>query len=154
MRFVSLSFAALIPLFSGCAHAAPQPPISWASADGIRLSVADEKCAVLTDPDFVDNDLVEVSLSVDVANSSPRPVSLHRDSLRLIAPDGVALRPSTWGAATPIVVAPGKATRVQVSFVNRGSLRCDAPLDLNLKDALTSGDASLDPGTIRLLAQQ
>lgn len=154
MRFFSLSFAALIPLFLGCAHAAQQPPATWAGADGIRVSVAGEKCAVLTDPDFVDNDLVEVSLSLAITNASPQQVSLHRDRLRLIAPDGVAPYPSTWGASTPIAISPGETTRVRVGFVNRGSLRCDAPLDLNLQDAVTSGDTTVTSGRIRLLAQR
>lgn len=155
MRLVSLVSVALVPLSLGCGHAATQAaPVTWAGQEGVRVSVVNERCALLTDPDFVDNDLVEVSLMLEVTNSRSLPVAFHRDRLRLIAPDGVAPYPSTWGAATPISISPGETTRTSVSFVNRGSLRCDAALDLNLNETLTSGASTLKSARIRLLAQR
>jgi hypothetical protein len=144
--FIALGLAALTPACAGM-----QPPVHNSgpvTAPGLEVAVLRQSCSQTVEPDLPGNDLVEAHIEVAVRNTTPGTVTVHRDQLRLRAPDGSAIRPSTWFSAEPLAVEAGQARTFAVRFMSRGGLSCAQEMRLDAGAALTEGAAPLKIGSI------
>jgi hypothetical protein len=90
---------------------------------------------------------------LEVRNDTDAPLTVHRDRIRVVAGDGIAPKTLTWKAVEPIQVEPGSMQRISVRYMDRGSLACRGPLDLDLKNAVTRAGASLALAPIHFVAR-
>ena len=110
------------------------------TSDGVELAVAGNHCEQTMETDWQGADLAELILAVKVKNPTPAPIAVHRGDMRLLAPDGAALKTVTWGAREPLYVASGETKSFDIRFMSRGSLQCGAPLQLDTRGAVTTDD--------------
>jgi hypothetical protein len=153
-RFVSTSrtavaLALILALAPACASLGPPARTSGPSVspDGIRLEVAAQSCTQSSDTELPEQDLGEAVLEVHVSNGTAAPLTVRRDDVRLVTPDGYALRSSSWGAAKPLVVVGGETRSFELRFQARGSLTCGNELRLDARAGLEVGSrtAAIDP---------
>ena len=133
-----------------CAHMTPPARNDGPtrSSEGVELAVARKSCDQIQKPDWHGNDLAELTLEVQVRNPTPAPVTIKRVDLRLLAPDGTALRTVTWRAADPLPVGRRETKSFEIRFMSRGSLQCAAELQLDTRGAVTTDDRVLQTGRI------
>lgn len=141
------------PLIIGCAHTPPQftsgPTLA---ASGVSVALVSQACDQNKDPDFWGNDLVELSVDLSLRNPTPQPVTIYRDRIRVLAPDGIAARTVTWKASEPIQLASAESVTIPLRFMNRGSLTCDGPLAMDLDTSIVANDKPLRLPPIRFVA--
>jgi hypothetical protein len=132
-----------------------QPPIrssgSAVSKEGIQLSVLRQSCSETVQPKEPGNDLVEVLVDAEVRNDLSEPIMVHRDGFRLAAPDGSAIRTSTWFAIHPITVESGQAQTFQLRFMARGGLSCWKEMALKAFSAVTLATVPVEIGSVRFI---
>jgi hypothetical protein len=141
-----LAFMALTPACAGL-----EPPIrnsGPAAATGVEVAVLRESCSQTVETEQPGNDLVEAVVEVEVRNATAAPVSVHRDGFRLRAPDGSAIRTSTWFSSDPLPVVAGRAETFQLRFMSRGGLSCSKVMQLDASAAVTKGEEPLRLGSI------
>lgn len=113
------------------------------------MAVERQSCNETVQPKQPGNDLVEATVEVEVRNPTDQPVAIHRDRLRLTAPDGSSIRTSTWFANDPLPVASAQSQTFQVRFMSRGGLSCWKPMELRADGAVTRGAEPLTLATVR-----
>lgn len=151
---VVLSFAGSLAMASGCATM--RPPAEGAnapviSAEGVKVALIGQSCDQIKEPDWRNDDLVEVTVEVGVQNPTTSQLLVHRDQFRLTAPDGTAVPPASWNIAEPMTVAPGQGPTFNLRFMTRGSLACARPMNLEARSAVTAGDRPLTLAALRFV---
>lgn len=135
---------------SACGLTPPlQNGAAAAAAGGVTLAVTRQSCDETVQPKQPGNDLVEMVVEIELRNPSELPVVVHRDRLRLSAPDGSSVRTSTWFASQPLAIAPSQSQTFQVRFMSRGGLSCWKPMELRANDAVTRGGDALALAAVR-----
>jgi len=147
---VSLLAMLLVP---ACAHHPVYQSSGLAISDGVKVAIVGQSCDQYHDPNFEFDDFVGLELDLEVRNASDLPLTVHRDMIRVVAGDGIAPKTLTWKAVEPIQVAAGSTQRISVRYMDRGSLECRRPLDLDLKDAITRRGAPLALAPIHFVAR-
>jgi hypothetical protein len=122
------------------------------TAEGIAVAVLRQSCSETVQAKQPGNDLVEAIVEVEIRNPTAVPLAVHRDGFRLSAPDGSAIRTSTWFANGPLVVPAGQTQTFQLRFMSRGGLSCWRPMELRTDAAIARGTAPLNVGSIRFTA--
>jgi hypothetical protein len=142
----TFGFAALAP---ACGL---RPPIQNSGAartpEGIEVAVVRQSCSQTVETEQPGNDLVETTVEVQIRNITPAAIAVHRDGFRLTAPDGSAIRTSTWFAGEPLSVDPGQTQTVQLRFMSRGGLSCWKEMALESPAAITRGAQPVKLGAI------
>jgi hypothetical protein len=146
LLFSGLSFADGAPQPTTPASAAAQahasglrPPTqkdAAAAQYGVQVAVLRQSCSQMVETDLPGNDLVEIILEVEVRNGTSVPIGVHRDGFQLRAPDGSAIRTSTWFATNPGSVDPGQAQTFELRFMSRGGLSCSKEIVLESSSAV------------------
>jgi hypothetical protein len=140
----------LLLLAPACALTPPlQNTGAATAAGGIVMEVERQSCSETVQPKQPGNDLVEAIVEVEIRNPSDLPLAVHRDRLRLTAPDGSSIRTSTWFASEPLTVAAAQSRTFQVRFMSRGGLSCWKPMELRADGAVTHGAAPLTLAAVR-----
>lgn len=145
-----LAAGLLIALTPACALTPPlQNGAAATTAGGIAIAVTRQSCDETVQPKQPGNDLVEAIVEVEIRNPSDQPVAVHRDRLRLAAPDGSSIRTSTWFASDPLTVAAAQNQTFRVRFMSRGGLSCWKPMELHADGAVTRGAEPLTFAAVR-----
>jgi hypothetical protein len=146
-----LQVASLLMLLApACALKPPlQNTGAATAAGGIVMAVQRQSCDETVQPKQPGNDLVEAIVEVEIRNPSDLPLAVHRDRLRLIAPDGSSIRTSTWFASEPLTVAAAQSRTFQVRFMSRGGLSCWKPMELHADGAVMHGAAPVTLAAVR-----
>jgi hypothetical protein len=140
----------LLVLTVGCAMTPPlQNGGAATAAGGVAMAVERQSCSETVQPKQPGNDLVEAIVEVEIRNPSDLPVAVHRDRLRLTAPDGSSIRTSTWFASEPLTIAAAHSRTFQVRFMSRGGLSCWKAMELHADGAVTRGSAPLTLAAVR-----
>jgi hypothetical protein len=109
------------------------------SVEGVALALARESCDQTREPGWHGLDLTELTLEIEVRNPTATPLAILRKNMRLVTPDGGALKTSTFGAGSPLDVAGGETKTFEVRFQSRGALACAAELRLDTDGSVTAG---------------
>jgi hypothetical protein len=132
-----------------------QPPIqssgSAVSKEGVQLRVLRQSCSETVQPKQPGNDLVEVIVEMEIRNVMSEPIRVHRDGFRLGAPDGSAIKTSTWFAIDPLIVDAAQALTFQLRFMARGGLSCWREMALEAFSAVTKGTVPVEIGAVRFI---
>jgi hypothetical protein len=139
---------------SACAHHPAYQNSGPSIEDGVKVAIVGQSCSQHHDSNFEFDDFVDLDLDLEVCNATHAPVTIHRDMIRVIADDGIAPSPLTWNAVEPIQVEPDSIQRISVRYMNRGSLQCRGPLDLDLKNAVRRGGTPLALAPIHFVAHE
>jgi hypothetical protein len=121
------------------------------SKEGIQLRVLRQNCSETVQPKQPGNDLVEVIVEIEIRNGLSEPISVHRDGFRLGAPDGSAIKTSTWFAIDPVTVDAAQALKFQLRFMARGGLSCWREMALKAFSAVTRGTAPVEIGSVSFI---
>jgi hypothetical protein len=152
LLFLSATFGATA-LVSGCGL---RPPIqnsgTVSTADGIQVAVLSQSCSETVETDWPGNDLVEMTVQIEVRNGTPTAIGVHRDGFRLKGADGRAIPTSTGSAKDPISLAPRQTQTVQLRFMSRGGLSCSREMTLESSSAIMHGTETATIGTIKFVA--
>ena len=124
------------------------------SPAGVTFALARQGCAETVDPDQPAADLVEERLEVRISNGSPQAVTVQRDKLRLLAPDGSLLETVTWGADKPITVPSGQDRTFKVRYMAKGGIACDAEMRLDARQAVAAPDHAIRLGGISFVPRR
>lgn len=153
--FVSMiSKAAIVVLFApACAslHPPAQNSGPGLSPEGVQIAVARQTCAQTQEPDYYANDLVETTLEIQVRNSTPDPITVHRDVFRLVTPEGIALRTMTWRAVDPLIVGGGETGTFELRFMARGGIECAREMVLEADSGVTLRDKPVHLGGVHFV---
>jgi len=145
------SLAAALTL--GCAHYPPQYTSGPAvAANGVSVALVSQTCDQNKDPDFWGDDLVFLSVDLSFSNPTPRPITVYRSRIRVLAPDGIRASTMTWNASKPIRLAPSETRVVPLVFSNRGSLDCNVPLAIDLDGSIDTGNQTENLPPIHFVA--
>ena|SRR5689334_5472055 len=117
----------------GCftAPARSSGPSEW---DGVQMAIVGQYCEEEQDPDWIDNEVVQLRMKIGVTNRSTKSVDFDPDRVRVIGPDRVT--PSPVAADSPLTVGPGETKVAAVRFMNRGSLKCQEEIKLDPSDSV------------------
>jgi len=140
-------------LLPACAHAPVYQSSGPSIGDGVKVAIVGQACDQYHDPNFEFDDFVGLDLDLEVRNATNAPLTVHRDMIRVVASDGIAPKTLTWKAVEPIQVEAGGVQRISVRYMTLGRLECRGPLDLDLKNAVTRGGASLALAAIHFVAR-
>jgi hypothetical protein len=121
------------------------------SREGVQVAVARQVCLQTQEPDYYANDLIEATLEIQVRNATADPITVHRDAFRLVAPDGIALKPATWRATDPLIVNGGETGTFELRFMTRGSLECAREMQLEADSGVTLRDKPIHIGGVRFV---
>ena len=140
------AFVAAIVLGSGCSWflARPLNEGSVISPEGVKMTMIRQECAM--NPDPVDpSDTGEIAVVLRVQNPTSSPVTIHRDTVRLLVPDF----PAVPGAPTetgPLTAAGGGSETFEVRFKSPDELCCvDMDLHLDVAQTVTMDAAGGKP---------
>jgi hypothetical protein len=137
-------------LISACALTPPlQNGGAATTAGGIVMALERQRCNETVQPKQPGNDLVEAIVEVEIRNPGDLPLAVHRDRLRLTAPDGSSIRTSTWFASQPLTVAASQSRTFQARFMSRGGLSCWKPMELRADGAVTRSATPLTLAAVR-----
>jgi hypothetical protein len=84
-------------------------------------------------------------------NGTSAPVGVQRDGFRLGAPDGSAIRTSTWFAKDPLSVGPGQTQTFELRFMSRGGLSCSQEMALESPSAVIRGTTPVTLGAVKFI---
>jgi hypothetical protein len=144
--FTSVALAALAP---ACAL---HPPVqnSGAAVDssGVEISVVGQSCTETVETDLPGVNLVDATVEVQVRNTAPPPLVIHRDAFRLRGADGRAIPTATWKANDPLSIEAGQAGTFELRFMSRGGLSCTKPMQLEASVGITKGAEPVRIGAV------
>jgi hypothetical protein len=121
--------------------------------DGVQVAVLGQSCSQTVETDLPGNDLVEMTVQIEVRNGTPQALGLHRDGFRLTGADGRTIPTSTWFASKPISIAPRQAETFELRFMSHGGLSCSKEMTLESPSAILRGTEIAKIGAIRFVAQ-
>ena len=135
-----------------------QPPIqnsgTVTTPDGIQIAVLKQECSQTVETDWPGNDLVAVTIQIEVRNRTQKPLDVHRDGFRLVGTDGSAIPTSTWFASDSISLAPDEVRAFRLRFMSRGSLSCSKEIALESPSAIVRGTEIARIAPIGFVARQ
>ena len=145
------------PRTTSASAAAPtrdfRPPIHNGAAmaeGGVQVAVLRQRCSQTVETEQPGNDFVETTVELEVRNRRSAPIAVRRDGFQLVAPDGRAIRTSTWFAGSPRSVEPGQAQTFELRFVSRGGLSCYKEMILEAPSVVVKGTAGAKLAPLRL----
>jgi hypothetical protein len=109
-----------------------------------------QSCSQTVETEQPGNDFVETIVELEISNRTSAPIAIRRDEFQLVAPDGRAIRTSTWFAGSPRSVEPGQAQTFELRFVSRGGLSCYKGMVLESPSAVVKGTAGVKLDPVRL----
>lgn len=121
---------------TGC-FAPPARSSGPSEAQGVELTIVSQYCEEESDPDWEDNQVVQLRMKIGVTNKSKANVEFYPDRLRVVAPNHVS--PAPVAADSSVIVQPGETKVAAIRFMNRGSLKCREEMRLDPSDGLVSG---------------
>jgi hypothetical protein len=134
-----------------------RPPIQNSGAvttpDGIQVAVLGQSCSQTVDTDQPGNDLVEMTVQIEVRNRTPQTLGVHRDGFRLTGADGRSIPTSTWFASKPMSLAPRQVQTFELRFMSRGGLSCSKEMTLESLSSIVRGTEPAKIGAIRFVAR-
>jgi hypothetical protein len=142
---LTLGIMTVLALASACAPMGPPALVRGDSrpVEGVSLAIQREGCSITVEPDLQNDYLVEERIALHVHNGAAEPVTVRRDNLRLLTPDGSALKTATWDAHEPITVAGGQDDEFIVRFIARGGVVCDHEVSLDPAGSVALGNRSV-----------
>jgi hypothetical protein len=148
--------AAAATLFTACAHLSPPAQNSGPTMakEGVALALTGQSCFQSQETDWPDDDLAELVVEVQVANTAATPVAVERSNIHLALPEGGELPTVTAGAGEPLAVPGGESRRFRLRYMTRGVLRCASRLTLDTRGSVTLAGRVLDTGKIAFSASQ
>ncbi len=133
-----------------------RPPVqnsgTVTTAEGVQIAVLGQSCSETVETDWPGNDLVEMTVQIEVRNGTPTALGIHRDGFRLTGADGRSIPTSTGSANEPISLAPRQTQTVQLRFMSRGGLSCSKEMTLESPSAIVLGSETAKIGTIKFVA--
>ncbi len=137
--------ATIAVLLAGTAACATMKPPAMnngpaLSPNGVQVAVLRQMCgeSSITALDVWIDETVELQ----VRNGSPGPVSIHRDRLRLLGPNGGVF--TTGASPTDLLTVPNGGTQTfEVTFTAHGGLDCGRPMQLDPSTAITSQESAV-----------
>jgi hypothetical protein len=144
----TFGFAALAP---ACGLQPPLQNGAAAAKDGIQVAVLRQSCSQTVETELPGSDLVETTVEVEVRNGTQAAIGVHRDGFRLGAPDGSAIRTSTWFSTDALSVDPGQAQTFQLRFMARGGLSCSKEMALESSSAVLKGTEPIKLGAVKFV---
>jgi hypothetical protein len=152
----ALATLAAAALFTGCAHLTPPAQNSGPTTakEGVALALTGQSCYQAQEPDWPDNDLAELIVEVQVANTAAAPIAVARSNIQLGLPGGGELPTITAGAGEPLAVPGGESRRFRLRYMTRGVLRCASRLTLDTRGSVTLAGRVLDTGRIAFSPSQ
>lgn len=134
-----------------------RPPIKNSGAvttpDGVQVAVLGQSCSQTVETDLPGDDLVEMTVQIEVRNRTAQALVLHRDGFRLTGADGRSIPTSTWFASKPVSIAPRRAETFELRFMSHGGLSCSKEMTLESPSAIVRGTEIAKIGSIRFVAQ-
>jgi hypothetical protein len=134
-----------------------RPPIRNSGAvttpDGVQVAVLGQSCSQTVETDLPGNDLVEMTVEIEVRNGTSQALGVHRDGFRLTGADGRSIPTSTWFASKPISIASRQAETFELRFMSHGGLSCSQEMTLESPSAIVRGTDIAKIGAIRFVAQ-
>jgi hypothetical protein len=130
-----------------------RPPIYNGAATaegGVQVAVLRQRCSQTVETEQPGNDFVETIIELEFRNRTSAPIAVRQDRIQLVAPDGRAIRTSTWFAGSPRPVEPGQAQTFELRFVSRGGLSCYKEMILEPSSAVVKGTAGVKIDPVRL----
>jgi hypothetical protein len=133
-------------------YAPPARSSGPSAGDGVELAIVGQYCEQSVDPDWGDNQVVQIRMRIGVTNTGREGVEFHPENLRMVAPDGVS--PAPVAADDWLVVAPGETKVFALRFMNRGSLKCKEWMQLDPTRGLRAGARAIQLPPISFLARE
>ena len=134
-----------------------RPPIrnsgTVTTADGVQVGLLGQSCSQTVETDLPGNDLVEMTVQIEVRNGTSQALGVHRDGFRLMGSDGRSIPTSTWFASKPLSIGPRQVETFDLRFMSRGGLSCSKEMTLQSPSAIVQGTAIANIGAIRFVAQ-
>jgi hypothetical protein len=148
-RLFFLTSVALGTLAPACAL---HPPVQNSGAavapSGVQIAVTGQSCSETVETDLPGVNLVQAIIQVQVRNTAPPPLIVHRDAFRLRGPDGRAIPTMTWRAGEPLSIEAGQASTFELRFQSRGGLSCTKPMQLEASAGITKGTEPVQIGAV------
>ena len=144
------SLALLAALAPACGFTPPAQNSGAVKSDnGVALAVVGQRCTETVETELPGVPLVETHVQVEVRNSAPPPLVVHRDAFHLRGADGRAIPTATWQAAEPLPIEAGQTRTFELRFMSRGGLSCTKEMQLEASaSAITKGDAPVQLGAV------
>lgn len=134
-----------------------RPPIQNSGAvttpDGVQVAVLGQSCSQTVDTDLPGDDLVEMTVQIEVRNGTTDALGLHRNGFRLTGADGRSIPTSTWFASRPMSIAPRQVQTFELRFMSHGGLSCSKEMTLESPAAIVRGKETAKIGAIRFVAR-
>ena len=144
-----LSLAAGTMLAPACALTPPAQTSGAAKSDnGVALAVIGQRCTETVETDLPGVPLVEAHVQVEVRNTAPPPLVVHRDAFHLRGADGRAIPTTSWRAEEPLPIAAGQTRTFELRFMSRGGLSCTKEMQLEASAGITKGNAPVQIGAV------
>ncbi len=129
-----------------------QPPAQNGGAakseTGVAVAVVGQRCTETVETELPGVPLVEAKIEVEVRNSAPPPLVVHRDAFHLRGPDGRAVPTTSWQAGDPLPIEAGQTRTFELRFMSRGGLSCTKAMQLEAAAGITKGDAPVQIGAV------
>ncbi|HEY4395314.1 MAG TPA: hypothetical protein VGP64_14690, partial [Polyangia bacterium] len=147
MLFLSLAGGTM--LAPACALTPPAQTSGAATSDnGVALAVIGQRCTETVETDLPGVPLVEAHVQVEVRNTAPPPLVVHRDAFHLRGADGRAIPTTSWRAEEPLPIAAGQTRTFELRFMSRGGLSCTKEMQLEASAGITKGNAPVQIGAV------
>jgi len=110
------------------------------STTGVQVAVVRQLCGESSVTAL--DTWIDETVELQVRNGSPGPVSVHRDKLRLLGPNGGVF--TTGASPTDLLTVPNGGTETfEVTFTAHGGLDCGRPMQLDPSTAITSQESAV-----------
>jgi hypothetical protein len=133
-----------------------RPPVRNSGAvttpDGVQVAVLGQGCSQTVETDLPGNDLVEMTVQIEVRNKTSEELGVHRDGFRLTGADGRSIPTSTWFASRPMSLSPQQVQTFELRFMSRGGLSCSKEMTLESPSAIVRRTGPAKIGAIRFVA--
>ena len=128
--------------------ARPEQRRGGRSENGVALAVIGQRCTETVETELPGVPLVEAHVQVEVRNTAPPPLVIHRDAFHLRGADGRAIPTASWQADEPLPIEAGQTRTFELRFMSRGGLSCTKPMQLEASTGITKGDAPVQIGAV------
>jgi hypothetical protein len=146
---LSLSLAGGTMLAPACAMTPPAQNGGAAKSDnGVAVAVVGQRCTETVETELPGVPLVEAHVQVEIRNTAPPPLVVHRDAFHLRGADGRAIPTATFGSGDPLPIEAGQTRTFELRFMSRGGLSCTKEMQLEASAAITKGDAPVQIGAV------
>lgn len=146
---LALSLAGGTMLAPACALTPPAETSGAAKSDnGVALAVVGQRCTETVETELPGVPLVETYVQVEVRNTAPPPLVVHRNAFHLRGADGRAIPTTSWRAEDPLPIEAGQTQTFELRFMSRGGLSCTKEMQLEASAGITKGNAPVQIGAV------